>query len=119
MQKVNVKKTELLETLRVNCEHHRSEFLTALECYRMEAIEVLEEAIDDAKKGKRIMTATHLTEPMDMTREYKKVIKMLEMSVDEEIELTNTEFQNYVLDDWSWSAQASVSNAMYTTKWSS
>ena len=119
MQKVNVKKTELLETLRVNCDHHREEFLVALECYRLEAIEVLEEAIDDAKKGKRIMTATHLTEPMDMTREYKKVIKMLEMSVDEEIELTNTEFQNYVCDDWSWSGAASLSNSAYTAKWSS
>ena len=119
MRTVNVKKTELLETLTVNCQHHRQEFLVALECYRMEAIEVLEDAIDDAKAGKRIMTATHLTEPMDMTREYKKVIMMLQMSVDEEIELTNTEVQNYVMDDWSWSAQASASNTAYTTKWSS
>ena len=119
MKNVKVKTQDLLTKLRTNREKHRDGFLTALEAYRLEAIEVLVEAIEDAKKGKRIMTATHLVEPVDMTREYDRAIAMLEMTVDEVVEITDTEFKNYVMDDWSWSAQVSASNTAYTSKWAS
>ncbi len=54
---------------------------------------------------------------MDMTKEYDRVIKMLEMSVDTQIELSSSEFQNYVMDDWAWSDNAKLSNSTYTAKW--
>jgi len=117
MQTVTISKDELLKKIIVNRDSHRAQFLAALEAYRLEAIEVLEEAVEDAKAGRRIMKATELIEPMDMTKEYNKVIMMLEMSIDEDIELTNTEFQNYVMDDWSWSGAATLSNSAYTAKW--
>lgn len=118
MRSVKIEKNELLSTLITNRDSHREEFLVALEAYRLEAIEVLEEAIEEAKAGKRVMTSTELIEPMDMTKEYDRVIKMLKMSVDTQIELSNSEFQNYVMDDWSWSRDVSVSNSAYTAKWS-
>jgi len=74
MKNVKVKTQDLLTKLQANREKHRDGFLTALEAYRLEAIEVLEEAIKDAKNNKRIMTATHLVEPMDMTKEYDRAI---------------------------------------------
>ena len=118
MRSVTIEKSELLSTLITNRDNHHAEFLAALEAYRLEAIEVLEAAVEAAKTGKQIMRQTDLVEPMDMTKEYNRVIKMLKMSVDSEIELSSTEFQNYVMDDWSWSVDASVSNFAYTSKWS-
>lgn len=117
MQTVKVKTQELLTKLKINRESHRDGFLTALDAYRLEAIEVLENALQDARDNKRIMQSTNLVQPMDMTKEYDRAIGMLEMSVDEEVEITDTQFQNYVMDDWTWSAQASASNTAYTSKW--
>ena len=118
MRTVKIYKDELLTKLKSNRDDHRAGFLKALDAYRREAIEVLEEAIEDAKAGKRIITSTHLIEPVDMTREYDQVIAMLQMSVDDIVELTHQEFQNYVMDNWSWSEHVSASNTAYLAKWS-
>jgi len=118
MHSVTIKKDELLEKIRLNRAIHHQGFLEATKAYRLEAIEVLDEALADARAGRRIISSTSLVQPVDMTKEYDQVIMMLKMSVDEEIELSSTEFQNYVMDDWSWSGAVGASNSAYTAKWS-
>ena len=118
MHTVTIKKIKLLEKIRINRDNHHKGFLEATKAYRLEAIEVLDQALEDARAGRRIITSTSLVQPVDMTKEYDQIIMMLKMSVDEEIELSNTEFQNYVMDDWSWSGAVGASNSAYTAKWS-
>jgi hypothetical protein len=116
MEVVRVKKSELLTTLRKNRTEHREVFEEALEGYRKMAMAALEERIADAKKTKQIDLSFRLVQPVDQTKVYDRIIKMLEMSVDDEIELTQTEFANYVMDDWNWSGQFYASNSTYSPK---
>lgn len=114
METVKVKKQELLENLRDNREEHREIFLEALEGYHKAAIKILEERIEEAKGNKRVSLHFGLVVPQDQTKTYDRVIKMLEMSVDDEISLTQQEFANYVMDDWSWMDQFLTSNSTYS-----
>jgi predicted HAD superfamily phosphohydrolase YqeG len=112
--RVTIKKDELLIAIRKNREAHRSTFLKAIEGYRTQVIEELDRMLSDAKAGKRIKRAIELVEPMDKTKDYDRVIRMLEMSIADEIIITETQFSQYVLDEWGWSAQFVGSTSRYT-----
>jgi hypothetical protein len=113
MHQVTVKKSELLLTLKKNRGEHRKIFEEAQQGYREEAISLLDKALEDARKGKEIRTFIHLEAPVDQTKDYDRAIKMLEMEVEEEITLTQNEFSQYVLDDWTWKSQFVTTNALY------
>ncbi len=114
MNNVIVNKDELLETLKKNRETHRMIFEDAQKGYREEAIRLLDIALNDAKIGKKITTFIQLESPVDQTKDYDRIIRMLEMSVDEQIDLTEHDFAQYVLDDWSWKQDFLTKNAFYT-----
>ena len=113
MQRVTVKKIELLDTLKTNRAAHRLIFEEALEGFREEVIKQLEQSLADAKAGRKLRTYIALDEPMDQTRDYDRAIKMLEMSVDEEVDLTQQEFAQLVLDDWTWKHQFIETSTLY------
>lgn len=113
MHNVTVNRTDLLNKVSLNRDAHRKIFEEALEGYREQVIIELDGMLSDAKYGKRIRRQVSLVEPMDQTKEYDRVIAMLKMSVDEKIDLDANSFANYVLDQWSWTQQFSVSNLGY------
>ena len=116
MQRVRLKKDKLLDKVRANRSEHREIFEEALEGYRKEVVRLLEERLADAKQGKRFDHFIALVEPMDQTKEYDRIITMLEMSADEYVELSQSEFAQYVMDDWGWMDQFINSNASYSAK---
>lgn len=113
MQKVKVKRTELLKKVKANREGHRSLFLKAQDGYRKAVIQELDAMLQEARDGKPIRRAIKLPEPIDHTADYDRVLAMLEMSVDKEITLESHEFDQYVQDNWSWSQLASFTNMSY------
>lgn len=115
MDSINVKKTDLLEVLNTNRSKHRSIFEDALIGYRKEAIRLLDDALENARNGNKITVRFALTEPMDQTKDYDLAIGMLEMSVDEEIELSPEDYRRYVMDDWEWTDQWTFANSAYTS----
>ena len=114
MNKVTVKKTELLDKLKANRQDHRAVFLEALSGFRTEVIAALEERLEDARKGRRVNLRLGLIQPMDQTKEYDRAICMCEMSVDDTIELTEEAFGNYVMDDWAWKSGWLATNSAYS-----
>lgn len=114
MEAINVKKTELLETVRANRAKHRQIFLEAQEGYRKAAIRELETMLDDAREGRVIRRSVRLLEPVDQTKDYDRVIRMLEMSQDDFIQLEEGDFAQYVLDDWHWKRQFLHANSAYS-----
>ena len=114
MDSVKVDRVKLLETIRENREKHRTVFLEAIEGYKEAVIEALEKRLTDAKKNKRVSHIIQLVQPMDQTKEYDKIIRMLEMSIEQNIELSDREFAQYVMDDWTWKHQFLVSNSGYS-----
>jgi hypothetical protein len=113
MKTVKVKTDELLGIVKSNRDAHRDMFEKAMAGYRKQAIAELDRAITDAKAGRKITRYLSLVEPIDQTKDYDRVIEMLRMSVDEEVELTSTEFAQYVQDDWSWKDQFLATNISY------
>ncbi len=96
-----------------NRDGHREFFLKAQQGYREDFIKELERMLEEARNGKRYTRAVALVEPMDMTKEYDRILKMLEMTTQETIELSSTEFAQYVLDDWGWKEQVTLTNSRY------
>jgi hypothetical protein len=113
MKTVNVQKAALIEVVTKNRAAHRDLFEKAVEGYKREAVRQLERMLADVKVGKRIQVAIQLQMPQDQTKDYDRVLTMLDMSVDDVIPLDSTAFANYVMDDWSWSQQTTALNTMY------
>lgn len=114
MKEIRVKRDNLLAVLHENRDRHKDVFEKALVKYRALAIEELERALADARLGKRISRGLRLIEPMNMTRDYDRVIRQVEMDVRDEIELSEREFAQYVMDDWAWRDQFEASTMAYT-----
>lgn len=116
METVKVKKNELLATIIKNRAEHKDIFLEAQKGFRETAIRILDERLAEARKGKRINLSFSLPEPVDHTPDYDRIIKMLNMSTDDIVELTDDHFAQYVMDDWSWKRQWFASNVNYSAK---
>ena len=114
MQTVKAKRDDLLVRLRKNRGEHRELFNKAQEGFRKQVIEHLDKMLADAKEGRKIRLAVALPEPIDQTKDYDRVITMLEMSVDDVVELTQGEFAQYVMDDWQWKQNVFATNTRYT-----
>lgn len=116
MAGVTVKRDELLNVLKGNRDNHRQTFLDAQEGYREDAIKELDAMLAEARSGKRIRRQVQLIEPQDHTRDYDRVIRMLEMCTREEIFISESEFAQYVQDDWGWKRDFITSTAGYTNR---
>lgn len=68
----------------------------------------------EAKHGKRIRRAVSLIEPMDQTRDYDRAIRMVDLDTRDTLELEESEFRQYVMDDWTWKQQFNHSNRAYS-----
>jgi hypothetical protein len=113
MNQIKVKRQELLTKVRANRDAHRSLFLKAQEGYRKLVIEELDKMLADAKANLPIQRSVSLTEPSDHTKDYDRVVTMLEMSVEETIALEARDFDQYVMDSWDWSRFALSTNTDY------
>ena len=113
MSNVTCKKAEILAALRKNRDAHRDIFLAAQNGYRKEVIAELEKSLKDAREGRNVQTTIELEAPEDHTKAYDRIIRMLEMSVKDEIEVSELQFQQYVLDDWTWKFHFASNSARY------
>ena len=104
---------KLKEVIQKNRDNHWSTFEKAQTKYREMAIAELERGIADAKAGRRIMRSLNLVEPFDQTKDYDRVLSMLSMTSDTNIELTEQQYSQYILDQWSWKAQFDTANSSY------
>ena len=117
MQTVNVRKQDLLETLKRNRAIHEKKFKDAIEGYRLVAIERLEALLEAIKAGGDVETEVDMPDlkPESHVVDYDMAIMMVGMSVDDVIELRDFEFKQYVMDEWSWSRSFSSSSSSYSS----
>lgn len=113
MHNVLMDKGTLLGIVAENRDKHRQLFEEALEAFREKAIENLEARIRQIRDGGKIDLYLDLQQPEDHTEDYDRVIEMLQYEVENEVKLSNTEFAQYVQDNWGWKTaftQTYVSN---------
>ena len=113
-REVTVRKNDLLNELTRNRDKHVTDYLEACKGYQAKAIQRIEEVMNDLKAkvtglkdGKMLAVAAvsiGLQVPVNHKGAYDQQIKMVEMSVDENITLTAGQFACFVMDDWDWKA---------------
>lgn len=115
MNDVKVRRDELLAKVKANRDGHRDLFLKAQAGFRQRCIEELDAMLADAREGRKVRMVVGLVEPADHTKDYDRVIRMLEMSTDDIVEIDSSAFAQYVMDEWSWMAAATASNTAYAS----
>lgn len=116
MRKVTINQEKLLEILRENRETHKADYEDAYKGYLETCKEKLEQLLEEFNAGDRETVQWSQIPPQNQVKDYDRVIRMLELSVDDEVELTVDEFANYVQDDWHWKESWALSNSHYITK---
>ena len=116
MEMVTVKTRDLQEVLTTNRDAHRAIFEEAQGHYRDQLIKELDTMLEDARQGRKIRRAVSLPEPEDHTSDYDRVLRMLEMSVHEEVDLSEQDFQYFVMDNWGWQSSFATNTAIYNVQ---
>ncbi len=115
MKNIVVDKEQLLVALKSNRDEHEAIFIDAQKGYRAKVIQELDKMLQAARDGGPIKTYVQLDAPTNQTEDYNRAIQMLQWSVDDKHELTELEFNQFVLNVWSWSGLCDTTNAAYTT----
>lgn len=108
MNKVTVQSKALLNKISRNRDRHQEDFDEAMTGYMKDfrkALELKLTQIGQAEEsGDNIPSQgfPDLPVPREHLTEYDRVIQMIEMSVEHQIELSSVEFAQYVQDDWAW-----------------
>jgi hypothetical protein len=137
---VTVRRLKLLETLRTNRDQHKKLYEESVAGYRHAAAESLQKQVAKAQKtiadnaamlSARIdrfdpddpmpnqvvvlgQVSFTLEVPADHTKSYDVAIEMAEWEVGENIELTQSQFQCFVMDDWDWKPRFDTLNKSYS-----
>lgn len=124
--KFNYKREDLIARIKENRDKHAEDFRGALEGYYIELEEQLGEIAKAAKKAAKQAEQqndpdeTHFyvkaQKPQEHTSAYDRVIDMLEMAQDAEIELVESDFARYVRDEWEWKDEFVASSEFYNAK---
>jgi len=100
--KMTFKVDELLKTLKANLKDHKKIIKEAKIGFKKALVIELKEMLAKAKAGEDFQRHIKATPPGDNSRDYERTIKMLEMTTDEELDLTGDQFECYVMDRWDW-----------------
>ncbi len=114
------KVSDLLVKLMGNKNLHTIEAAEARRGYYEKAVKELNKlldkaikvAADDESTGK-VDTYVDLRFPEDHTKDYDRIIDILEMTNAETVKLTLSEFDKYVRDNWEWTELFKTSSKFY------
>ena len=101
-RKVTVTKSDLLAKLKAGLEKHQTEFLKADAGYKEAAVDFLELALARAKTGDLTDIHFRLQAPGNFAKDFERAIAMIEMSVQDQVELDEQTFKQWVLGEWAW-----------------
>lgn len=112
MKTVKIERLRLIDKLKANRTEHEQLYLDAVEGYNIKVEGLLKDALKKFKKTK-VLEFPWISAPVDNTKEYDKVIAVLDFSVDDIIEIEISDFEKYVLDNWQWKEQVFLGNSSY------
>ena len=104
-QNTIIKKDKLVEILTENRTRHRRVFEAALEGYKAEAEKRLTARLAALQSGRLPDFDLRLIEPVDHTRDYDRVLRMIDLDIGDTWEMTERDVAQYVEDDWIWKRQ--------------
>lgn len=114
MNSIIMNVSKVLETVKENRKTHKEDFILALNGYKIKSEEKFRKYTKQFKQNlldfdiepKNLQVSLGSFNlpifPENHLAEYDRVIKMLEMTTQKEIELDHKEFSNYIMDNWDW-----------------
>lgn len=115
MESVQVSRTKLLGIVERNRARHIERFERALVGWRRKLIASLGKALRQARAGTDPKLVS-LPKPMRFVDEYDRVLGMLKMSTDKTVELSQSDFDQFVRDKWAWSDAFANSTVGYARR---
>lgn len=116
MHAVKVNRKELLKIVIDNKEKHIKEYNESVEDYKKAALKLAEANLELVKTGdleQIAKTKPMPGKPVSYESNYTRAIRMLELSVEKEIEVEEDVFNQLVLDEWAWKNQFIASASLY------
>jgi hypothetical protein len=124
--KFDFSRTEIMERVKENRDKHAEEFAVALKGYYLEVQEQLEKIAEEAQKAsvkagkekdpKSLTYSVNARKPEDHTGDYDRILDMLRLAKNENIELDEQEFAQYVRDEWAWKQRFTETSSTYLSK---
>jgi len=108
---LNYNTLDLLNLVIENRGKHSALYEEAVTNYRGFLKKELYKMLSALEDGKLVDQNIKLKKPECYTKEYDKAIKMLSLTSDKEIKLTEDTFTKLVMDDWHWQ-RSFISNTM-------
>jgi hypothetical protein len=109
---IKVNKAKLIAKIKENKDAHIVAYGKAVIAYKNEAIKQLTEITKKVNDGDMTVRLS-LTTPVDNRKNYDKIIDMFDWEVEDEVELEQQEFNEYVQDETEFARHALMSNSMY------
>jgi len=109
---ITIDKNQLITTILENKNNHIKDYKEAVKAYKIEAKKQLQQATQDLKDGK-LKIKLNLITPVDRSLDYDKVVEMFKWEQKDSIEITQKEFNEYVLDETQEALQAKMLNSSY------
>lgn len=116
MHAVKVDRKKLLKIVTENKEKHITDFNESVEDYKAAVVKIAEANLELVKTGDldQIAKAKMMpSRPTSYENNYTRAIRMLELSVEKEIDVEEDVFNQLVLDEWAWKNQFIASGALY------
>jgi hypothetical protein len=116
MKSVKLNKKELLSIVRENKAKHIAEYNEAVKDYIEAARTIVNYNVSQINEGTLVSIAKCKlipTAPTSYEDEYDRAIRMLELSIEKEIELEADVFNQLVLDEWQWKNNFAVMASTY------
>jgi hypothetical protein len=101
---VDIHKTLILNVLRANRDAHRAIFVEALGRYHELLEQTLATRIEAIRErpDKPVKLLINLPTPEDHTRDYDRVIAMIERHQGQTVSMSEQKYANYMDDEWDW-----------------
>lgn len=110
------KRLEILKILQENLVKHKAEFEAAMVVFKARLIGDMERLVVKIRAGAFTEDGVKLKRPISFESSYARAIRMLDLSIEEDIELDGETFGKYVMDEWEWGSQFEVATKMYNSK---
>ena len=112
MDKVKVRKDDVLQIIKDNRKKHKKDYYEAVKAYRVKVADLMAKELQKVVSGEEFVTCFSVSKPVSYLRDYDLAICMLELCISDTIELQANEFNQLVNDEWNW--RSSFRSAVYS-----
>lgn len=109
---IKVDKSALINKIKENKENHIKEYEKAVVAYKKEALKQLKDQVEKVEGGS-LKARLDLVSPVNSADNYDKIILMFEMEVEHIVELSQSEFNEYIHDETHFAISSKMSNMTY------